>query len=156
ARVIGLRPDQVRPLPATADFALEPAALSAAVVEDRAAGRLPWAIVANAGTTSTGTVDPLTALADVCRTHHLWLDVDAAYGWAAALTEEGRGRLDGIGRADSITLDPHKWFGQTFEVGCVLIRDGRRLGETFAVRPEYMEDVAPGDDEVNFADQGLA
>ncbi|HYT94093.1 MAG TPA: aminotransferase class V-fold PLP-dependent enzyme [Gemmataceae bacterium] len=156
ARVIGLRPDQIRPVPATRAFALDPAALRATVVEDRTGGRLPWAVIANAGATNTGTVDPLAALADVCRAQQLWLHVDAAYGWAAVLTEEGRALLDGIGRADSITLDPHKWFGQTFEVGCVLIRDGRRLGETFALRPEYMKDVEPGADEVNFADHGLA
>src|SRR5205085_8842376 len=64
--------------------------------------------------------------------------------------------LDGIERADSMTLDPHKWFGQTFEVGCVLLRDGRMLPRAFSLRPEYMQDVAPGDDEVNFADHGIA
>src|SRR5205823_3685279 len=61
-----------------------------------------------------------------------------------------------IARADSITLDPHKWFGQTFEAGCVLIRAGRRLAETFALRPDYLQDVAPAEDEINFADHGLA
>src|SRR5205823_8430236 len=61
-----------------------------------------------------------------------------------------------IARADSITLDPHKWFGQTFEAGCVLIRAGRRLAETFALRPDYLQDVAPAEDEINFADHGLS
>jgi aromatic-L-amino-acid/L-tryptophan decarboxylase len=156
ARVIGLRPDQVRALPADAAFRLTPAALAGAVAADRAAGRLPWLVVANAGATSTGTVDPLDALADVCARQRLWLHVDAAYGWPVVLTAPGRVALDGIARADSITLDPHKWFGQTFEAGCVLIRAGRRLAETFALRPDYLQDVAPADDEINFADHGLA
>jgi glutamate/tyrosine decarboxylase-like PLP-dependent enzyme len=156
ALVIGLRPEQVRPLPTQADWRLGAATLARAVLEDRRAGRLPWAVVANAGATNTGAVDPLDELADVCREHSLWLHVDAAYGWSAVLTPEGRALLAGIGRADSITLDPHKWFGQTFEVGCVLVREGRRLGETFALRPDYMEDVAPGEDEINFCDQGIA
>ena len=157
AKVIGLRPDQLRPV-------CRPTTISAcrrrpcAAPSPRTAppAGCPWAVVANAGATNTGTVDPLAALADVCRDERLWLHVDAAYGWAAVLTAEGRAVLDGIARADSITLDPHKWFGQTFEAGCVLVRDGRRLAETFAVRPEYMQDVEPAEDEVNFADRGIA
>jgi glutamate/tyrosine decarboxylase-like PLP-dependent enzyme len=156
ARIIGLRPEQVRPVPADEHHHLQPAALAAAVAADRAAGRLPWAVVANAGATNTGTVDPLAALADFCAAQRLWLHADAAYGWAAVLTPEGQAELDGIGRADSITLDPHKWFAQTFEAGCVLVRDGKLLGRTFALRPDYMQDVEPAADEINFADYGLA
>jgi glutamate/tyrosine decarboxylase-like PLP-dependent enzyme len=156
AKVIGLRPDQLRPVPADAGFRLTPDALCRAAAEDRAAGRLPWAVIANAGATNTGTVDPLAELAVACRAERLWLHADAAYGWAAALTAEGRAALDGLALADSITLDPHKWFGQAFEVGCVLVRDGRRLVETFAIRPEYMQDVEPAEDEPNFADRSIA
>jgi glutamate/tyrosine decarboxylase-like PLP-dependent enzyme len=156
AKVIGLRPDQVRPVAAGEDFRLEPAALERAVRQDREAGRLPWAVAANAGATNTGTVDPLDALAELCRQQRLWLHVDAAYGWPAVLIPEGQAALRGIDRADSVTLDPHKWFGQTFEAGCILVRDGRRLAETFRSRPDYMQDVEPAGDEVNFADYGLA
>jgi glutamate/tyrosine decarboxylase-like PLP-dependent enzyme len=156
AKVIGLRPDQLRPIPADGAFRLPPDALRRAVAEDRAAGRLPWAVIANAGATNTGAVDPLAALAEACREERLWLHADAAYGWAAALTAEGRAALDGIAQADSITLDPHKWFGQAFESGCVLVRDGRRLAETFVMRPEYMQDVEPNEDEPNFADRSIA
>jgi glutamate/tyrosine decarboxylase-like PLP-dependent enzyme len=156
AKVLGFHPRQVHAVSATADFRLDPRNLAEAVSSARQAGLLPWALAANAGTTSTGTVDPLPALADVCREHGLWLHVDAAYGWPAVLTAAGRAALAGIERADSLTLDPHKWFAQTFEAGCVLVRDGRRLTETFAVRPDYMQDVAPEHDEVNFADCGIA
>ena len=156
ARVMGLRPDQVRPVPADEHYRLQPQALVAAVAGDRQAGSRPWAVVANAGATNTGTVDPLAALADFCRQARLWLHVDAAYGWTAALTAAGRELLKGIGRADSLTLDPHKWFGQTFEAGCVLVREGGLLARTFAMRPEYMQDVEPAGDEINFADRGIA
>lgn len=156
AKIMGLRPEQVQPVPVSARYQMEPAALVEHIACDRAAGRFPWAVVANAGATNTGAVDPLLPLADLCRHERLWLHVDAAYGWPAALDPDGRAELAGIDRADSITLDPHKWFGQTFEVGCVLVREGTRLRETFAIRPEYMQDVAPADDEVNFADHGLA
>jgi glutamate/tyrosine decarboxylase-like PLP-dependent enzyme len=156
AKVMGLRPDQVRPVPADAEFRLSPDALREAIGRDRAAGELPWAVVASAGATNTGTVDPLATVAAVCREHRLWLHVDAAYGWPAVLTAEGRMTLDGLARADSITLDPHKWFAQTFEAGCLLVREGRLLAETFALRPDYMKDVEPSGEQVNFADHGLA
>jgi glutamate/tyrosine decarboxylase-like PLP-dependent enzyme len=156
AKVLGFRPDQLQPLPATADFRLDPRRLANEVNAARQAGRLPWAVVANAGATNTGTVDPLAVVAAVCRDLGLWLHVDGAYGWPAVLTAEGRQLLAGIDCADSIALDPHKWFAQTFEAGCVLVRDGRRLTDTFALRPDYMQDVAPEEDEVNFADHGIA
>src|SRR5262245_57407380 len=156
ARVMGLRPDQVRPVPADERFRLRLDALATLVWRDRDEGRHPWAVVANAGATNTGAVDALAPLAEFCRRERLWLHVDAAYGWVAALTPEGKALLEGIGAADSLTLDPHKWFGQTFEAGCVLVRDGRLLARTFAMRPEYMQDVEPADDEINFADHGIA
>src|SRR6185369_5668715 len=84
------------------------------------------------------------------------MHVDAAYGWAAVLTPDGKASLDGIARADSITLDPHKWFAQTFEAGCLLVREGQLLCDTFTHRPGYMQDVEPAAGEVNFADRGLA
>ncbi len=156
ARIMGLAPNQVRPLPCDRDFRLQPGTVVEAVRHDRDAGLIPWALAVNAGTTNTGTVDPLDALADVCAELGLWLHVDAAYGWAAVLTAEGKAQLKGIGRADSLVLDPHKWFGQTFEVGCVLVREPRLLEQAFSLRPEYMQDVEPNLDEVNFADRGLA
>jgi glutamate/tyrosine decarboxylase-like PLP-dependent enzyme len=156
ARVIGLRPDQVCPVPVDDRFRLSPEALRKAIGEDRAGGRLPWAVVANGGATNTGVIDPLADVAAVGREHRLWLHVDAAYGWPAVLTVAEKAGFEGIAEADSITLDPHKWFAQTFEAGCVLVREGRRLADTFALRPEYMQDVEPAGEEVNFADQGLA
>jgi aromatic-L-amino-acid/L-tryptophan decarboxylase len=155
-KIIGMGADQICPVPADGEFRLDPAALRMAIRRDRKAGRLPWAVVANAGATNTGAIDPLDDLADVCRDEKLWLHVDAAYGWPAVLVPEESQALRGISRCDSITLDPHKWFGQTFEAGCLLVRDGKRLAETFAIRPEYMQDVEPADDEINFADCGLA
>jgi glutamate/tyrosine decarboxylase-like PLP-dependent enzyme len=156
ARIIGLHPDQLRPVPADDGLRLQPAAVAEAMARDRAAGRLPWVVVANAGATNSGVVDPLAGLADFCKEQGLWLHVDAAYGGPAVLTAEGKAVLDGIGRADSITLDPHKWFAQTFEAGCLLVRNGKLLARSFAMRPEYMQDVEPASDEINFADHGLA
>jgi aromatic-L-amino-acid/L-tryptophan decarboxylase len=155
-KIIGMRLDQIRPLPCDAEFRLRIGAFEAAVAQDERAGRRPWLVLANAGTTNTGSVDPLAEIADVAAEHHLWLHVDAAYGWPMALTSEGKTLLRGIDRADSITLDPHKWFAQTFEAGCLLVRRGALLGQTFTLRPEYMQDVVPRADEINFCDHGIA
>jgi len=156
AKVMGLHPNQVRPVPVDDNFRLRGPVLSALVQRDRDEGLYPWAVVANAGATRTGTVDHLPELMQVCRADRLWLHVDAAYGWAAALTEDGRNELAGIGEADSITLDPHKWLAQTFDVGCVLVRNGRLLPATFASRPDYLQDVTPNEGEINYADHGIA
>jgi aromatic-L-amino-acid/L-tryptophan decarboxylase len=156
ARAMGLRPRQVRVLPADDRWRLSPGTVAAAVRADRDAGRLPFALCASAGSTSTGAVDPLADLADFCTAEGLWLHVDAAYGGFAALTAQGRAALAGIDRADSVTLDPHKWLYQPMECGCALIRDGARLERAFAIHPDYLDsDAAQGAGEVNFADRGL-
>src|SRR5215470_9881557 len=139
ARAMGLRPHQVRVLPSDDCWRLPPESVAAAVRTDRRAGRIPIAVCANAGSTNTGAVDPLDDLADVCAAEQLWLHVDAAYGGFAALTPKGRALLAGIERADSVTVDPHKWLFQPFECGGVLVRDGARLARTFAIHPDYLD-----------------
>src|SRR5215469_450216 len=156
ARAMGLRPHQVRVLPTDSRWRLAPDTVVAAVRADRGAGRVPFALCASAGSTNTGAVDPLQDLADMCAAERLWLHVDAAYGGFAVLTAKGRAVLAGIERADSVTLDPHKWLFQPMECGSVLIRDGAQLERTFAIYPDYLDgNEAHGDGEVNFADRGL-
>ncbi len=156
ARAMGLRPHQVRVLPTDGGWRLRPDAVTAAVRADRDAGRVPFALCASGGSTNTGAVDPLARLADVCAAEGLWLHVDAAYGGFASLAPKGRALLAGVERADSVTLDPHKWLFQPMECGSVLIRDGARLERTFAIHPDYLDDNdAHGAGEVNFADRGL-
>jgi glutamate/tyrosine decarboxylase-like PLP-dependent enzyme len=156
AMVMGLLPDQLRPVPVGADQRLIPGALRQTIVDDRRLGKIPWALVANAGATNTGAVDPLADLGVVCREENLWFHVDAAYGWPAVLTPTGQTLLAGIDQADSVTLDPHKWFAQPFEAGGLLVRDGLALERTYHLRPEYMQDVRPQEGEINFADHGIA
>jgi aromatic-L-amino-acid decarboxylase len=154
ARAMGLRSHQVRVLPTDDHWRLQPETVAAAAASDRRAGRVPIAVCAGAGSTSTGAVDPLAGLADVCAAERLWLHVDAAYGGFAALTPKGRTLLAGIERADSVTVDPHKWLFQPFECGGVLVRDGARLARTFAVHPDYL-DLPGTHGEVNLGDWGL-
>jgi len=134
---------------------LDPRKVEQAIRDDRARGLRPFCIIANAGSTNTGAVDPITALADLCAREGLWLHVDGAYGAAAMLTDEGRAALAGLERADSIALDPHKWLFQPYETGVVLVRNRRHLLATFAITADYMRDViGPDEEEVNFRDYG--
>lgn len=109
----------------------------------------------NGGATNTGIVDPLPALAEASRRHGAWFHVDAAYGGFAALTPRGRSLLSGIGEADSVTLDPHKWLFQPYEAGCLLVRDPRDLTSAFQVMAEYLQDTELGMEHVNFGDRGV-
>jgi len=128
--------------------------LTRAIDNDRGAGLTPFFVAANAGTTSTGAVDPLHEIADICTQQNLWLHIDAAYAGFAALTAEGKAMLGGIERADSLTLDPHKWLFVPFECGCLMVRDAAKLESAFRILPEYLKDGEPGEAEVNFADRG--
>jgi len=154
AWIAGVPRAQVRVLPTDADFRLRATDVREAIAADRAAGLIPLAVVVSAGTTNTGAVDPLHAIADVCEAEGTWLHADAAYGGFAALTERGARLLDGLGRCDSVALDPHKWLWVPFECGSLLVRDPERLRAAFQVLPDYLRDVAAGQDGVNFADYG--
>ena len=153
ARALGFRPEQVRIIPVDRELRMRVDVLEKAVAADRAARRLPLAVCANAGATNTGAVDRLDDLADLCA-GSLWLHVDGAYGAFAALTERGRAALTGIARADSVTLDPHKWLFQPFECGAILVREPDGLRQAFTISPDYLRDIA-ADAEVNFSDRGL-
>jgi len=155
ARILGFRDEQVRKLPLDDAFRLDVSALREAVAGDAAAGRVPFCVVANAGDTTTGTVDPLAAIAELCEEKRLWLHVDAAYGGFAALDPRGRRLLEGIERADSVALDPHKWLWTPFEAGCILARDFGQLYDAFHILPDYLVDVAGGPRNVNMCDHGI-
>jgi aromatic-L-amino-acid decarboxylase len=154
-QVLGFHSDQLRKIQSDGDYRLDVAALRRAVLADRAAGRVPFCVVANAGTTNTGAIDPLSPLAGVCRQEGLWLHVDGAYGAAAVLCERGKAALEGLAHADSLVLDPHKWLFQPYEIGCVLVREERWLDEAFHIMPEYLEDAEGREGEVNFCDRGI-
>jgi glutamate/tyrosine decarboxylase-like PLP-dependent enzyme len=154
ARIIGLRADGIFKLPSDAQYRLSPAALADSIRAARAAGFSPVAVCANAGTTNTGAIDPLPEIADVCAAERIWLHVDGAYGGFAVLSERGKGLLEGMERADSISLDAHKWLYQPFEAGCLMVRDVATLTRTFGVNPDYLQDTQLGLEQVNFADRG--
>jgi aromatic-L-amino-acid decarboxylase len=154
-RVIGFLPEQIRKIESDDEFRLPLARLRTAISEDRARGLRPFCIVANAGTTNTGAVDPLPDLADYAAAEKLWFHIDGAFGAAAVLSERGRVNLQGLERADSVTLDPHKWLFQSFECGCVLVRDAALLKAAFQIKPDYLRDVHRVVEEFNPCDYGV-
>jgi aromatic-L-amino-acid/L-tryptophan decarboxylase len=158
-RFLGFAPDQVRTVAVDAQFRMQPASLEDLIARDAESGRIPFLIIANAGTTSTGAIDPLADLAAIRSRHSLWLHTDGAYGGFAVLSDRGRRLLDGIGEADSVTLDPHKWLYQPFEAGCLMVRDVARLEAAFRLVPDYLKDAElTGEDplrEANFTDRGF-
>jgi glutamate/tyrosine decarboxylase-like PLP-dependent enzyme len=140
-RIIGFAPDRIRVLPTAHDLRLQPDTVARAVARDRADGLRPFLLVATAGTTNAGTVDPLDAHADLAQAESLWLHVDGAYGAPAALTPRGRTLLHGLDRADSLAVDPHKWLFAPYEVGALLVREPGALQHAFTMEPEYLRDT---------------
>jgi glutamate/tyrosine decarboxylase-like PLP-dependent enzyme len=117
---------------------LSAAALADAIAQDLADGCAPFLIVASAGTTNAGMVDPLNACADLAAQHGLWYHVDAAWGGAIVASQRLRGAVAGLERADSATIDAHKWFATTMGCGMILVRDPATLAATFQVAASYM------------------
>ncbi len=152
---LGFGAEEVRILASDEDFRLSAAAVAAAVAEDRAAARRPAIVVATAGTTNTGAVDELGALAELCAAEGMWLHVDGAYGAPAALAPSGRAVLEGLARADSLVLDPHKWLFQPYDIGCLFVRSPGALAQAFAMTPEYLVDTLAGTGQVDFRDRTL-
>jgi glutamate/tyrosine decarboxylase-like PLP-dependent enzyme len=138
AELLGLGAAALRTVAIDDELRMDVDALRQTIAEDRAAGRRPFCVAATAGTAGTGAIDPLDALADLCVEEDLWLHVDGAYGAAGALDPSLAARYAGLGRAHSLTLDPHKWLSVPVECGCALVRDGALLRETFSLVPPYL------------------
>ncbi len=131
---------------------MQPGSLARMVREDRAAGLLPFLIVASAGTTDTGAVDPLDALANVCEQEGLWFHVDAAYGGFFLLCDEGAKILRGLDRSQSLVMDPHKTLFVPYGSGAVLVRDRSSLLASHHYLPNYLQDTRHAQDELSPAD----
>lgn len=153
--LLGLGVDNLRSVPTDDRFMIDLDAMGERVAADRRAGYTPFCVVGNAGTVNVGAVDPLNRLSDFCQLEGLWFHVDAAYGGPAGATSAAREYFHGIERADSIAIDPHKWLHVPFEVGCVLVHDGRFLADTFGHSGAYAESPGEPTSFVNFMDRGI-
>jgi aromatic-L-amino-acid decarboxylase len=151
---LGIGHDNLRKVPVDNAFRMNVAALEAAVAADRRAGRLPIAVVATAGTTSTTSVDPLREVARVARREGLWLHVDAAYAGSAAICPDYRPLFTGWEDADSIVVNPHKWLFTPVDCSVLLLRDPDALKAAFALTPEYLQTSEAAGGATNLMDYG--
>ena len=152
AKLAGIRSANVRVLPCDADFELSPERVLAAVEGDLGRGLTPFMLVASAGTTNTGAVDPLAPLADAARDAGLWFHVDGAYGGFFNLTQRGRAALNGIERADSIALYPHKTLFLPYGTGALLVRRQHDLHAAHASQADYLPPPSDAESVVDFSD----
>lgn len=154
-RVLGFKKEQIRIIPTDIEFKFAVNKLKNCIAKDRLEGLHPFCLIATSGTTNTGTVDPLIELANICKKEGIWFHIDGAYGAAAILSQKGKQLLKGIEKADSLTVDPHKWFYQPYEMGCLLVRNHKHLSHTFTEKPEYLRDIEGNTSEINFYDHGI-
>lgn len=150
--IAGLGEAQVRTIPIDERFRMRPEALEEAIAADRRQGLKPWLILAAAGTTDTGAVDPLDEIATIAERERCWFHVDAAYGGFFLLTDHGRSVMRGIERSDSVVLDPHKSLFLPWGSGVVMVRDARRLAATFSATGHYLQDAVADPGEISPAD----
>ncbi|WP_276360128.1 aspartate aminotransferase family protein [Daejeonella sp. H1SJ63] len=153
--ILGFRKEQVRIIPTDMEFKLSINKLKNAIAKDKLEGLQPFCLIASSGTTNTGTVDPLEDLAAICKKENIWLHVDGAFGAAVILSKQGKKLLKGIEKADSITVDPHKWLFQPYEIGCLLVQNHKWLSGTFTEKPVYLRDIEGNESEINFYDHGI-
>lgn len=154
-RVLGFKKEQIRIIPTDIEFKFAINKLKNCIAKDKLEGLTPFCLIATSGTTNTGTIDPLSELAAICKKEDIWFHIDGAYGAAAILSPKGKQLLKGIEKADSLTVDPHKWFFQPYEMGCLLVRNHKHLSHTFTEKPEYLRDIEGNTSEINFYDHGI-
>ncbi len=136
--LLGLGSDALRYVPVNDDFQIDLQALKATITQDRQDGHLPFCVVGAAGTTNTGAIDDLNALADICQRENVWLHVDGAFGAWGVLAPGVRSQLAGMERADSLAFDLHKWMYMPYEIGCVLVRHEEEHRKAFSLTPAYL------------------
>ena len=150
ATIAGFSERNLRIVPTDAELRMDPDALVRMVADDRAAGARPFLVIGAAGTTNTGAVDPLGAIADVAEREGLWFHIDAAYGGFFQLTERGRERFEGATRADSITLDPHKGLFLPYGTGGLIVRDAAAMRDAHFEGAAYLQDLPPAGELPNY------
>ena len=144
AEMLNLGREAVRAVPSHDDFTMDVDALEYLLEADMADGDVPFCVVAQAGSINVSAIDPIDAIADVCDAHELWLHVDGACGGVGAMVPEWRDRFAGMERADSLTMDPHKWLGIPYECGSVMVRDPEALVRAFSMHAGYLKGSVSG------------
>ncbi len=152
AQLVGFPESAIRIIPSDSSFRIDIGRLHEEIRKDRRKGFHPFAVIANAGTTNTGAVDDLERIADISEKENVWLHIDAAYGGFFLLTEQGKQRMKGMSRADSITLDPHKGLFLPYGTGCLLAKNNETLREAHAIHACYLPPMQDREGRVDFCD----
>lgn len=151
-RIAGLREAVLRHVPMDRAFRIDPIALEKQIIQDRKEGLRPFLVIASAGTTDVGAIDPLAEIGGIARKHSLWYHVDAAYGGFFLLTREGKKKLRGIEMSDSVVIDPHKGLFLPYGLGVVLVRDCSKLQASHHYSANYMQDAVADNEELSPAE----
>ena len=152
--IIGFNKEQIRLIPTDEEFRMNIAALKSAVEEDVYSGKKPFAVVASAGTTNTGSIDPLKEISELCKKYDMWMHVDGAYGASVLMSKNNKNKLCGIELSDSLSWDAHKWLFQTYGCSVVLVKNKQHLIHSFAAHPEYLKDAETSENNIEFWDLG--
>lgn len=153
--IIGICREQIHIIPSASSFCMDIAALKVAIQNDVKNKQKPFAVIATAGTTNAGSIDPMAEIAVICRKYDMWMHVDGAFGASALLSERYRKNLSGIELSDSLSWDAHKWLLQTYGCSVVLIRNQSLLVRSFAAHPEYLKDAETVEGSIEFWDLGI-
>ncbi|KAI8682072.1 hypothetical protein NCS55_00461500 [Fusarium keratoplasticum] len=154
-RIIGIKRDRIRAIPSNESFQIQTAALKDAIQTDRKAGLIPFVIIGTSGTTNTGNVDDLAALAQIRDEEGVWLHIDGAYGASASLAATRSSAVSGLGLADSISWDAHKWLFQTYSCSLILVRNKINLAKVFTNDGDYLRDALDDEEIPNFWNLGM-
>lgn len=154
-RIIGIPNKRIRKIPMNPDFTIRTDLLEQQILKDKEAGLLPFVIIGTAGTTNTGSIDPLKELSAIAKRYQMWFHIDGAYGASILLSPKYKHLLDGAELADSISWDAHKWLYQTYGCAMVLVKDVQHLFHSFHVNPEYLKDIEGDLEHINTWDIGM-
>ncbi len=154
-RVIGISNNRIRKIETNDKFQMKMDDLTNAVEQDIKDGYIPFVVIGTAGTTNTGSIDPLEEIAQLCKKYKMWFHVDGAYGGSVLASEKYHTLLKGVELADSLSWDAHKWLFQTYGCAVVLVKDLKDLYRSFHVNPEYLKDIQDNNDTVNMWDIGI-
>lgn len=155
ADLFGMGLDAIRWIPIDADLRMNVEILDQKITEDKKQGFIPFIVIGTAGSVGTGAVDPLKEIAAICKKHDCWFHVDGAYGGFAAALPELKNLFDGIGMADSIAIDPHKWLYSPLEAGCTLVKNPEALTDAFSFHPVYFNFDGENEPQTNFYESGF-
>ena len=154
-RIIGIPNKRIRKIPTNPDFTIRTDLLEEQIQKDSKDGLIPFVIIGTAGTTNTGSIDPLKELSDIAKRYQMWFHIDGAYGASILLSPKYKHLLEGAELADSISWDAHKWLYQTYGCAMVLVNDVQHLFHSFHVNPEYLKDIEGDLDHINTWDIGM-